>query len=140
MSETSKTSKKGFGVYATVVAAVLSLAAGVYFQMIGGTFGATKRVCYDLSIVALLIGAAVAAVVLIALRRYGLASAVVTALPGAAILAFVHKCYWYVSDVFVAIDEKGFDQKFIIFVALSVLAFVVGEIALYARKTKPVKA
>lgn len=139
MSETSKT-KKGFGVYATVVAAVLSLAAGIYFQMIGGTFGATKRVCYDTSIVVLLIGAAVVAAVLIALKRYGLASAVVTAMPGAAILSFVHKCYWYVSDVFVAIDEKGFDQKFIAFVALAVAAFVIGEIAIYARKTGPVKA
>ncbi|MDO5299855.1 MAG: hypothetical protein Q4F18_10540 [Clostridia bacterium] len=139
MSETSKT-KKGFGVYATVVAAVLSLAAGIYFQMIGGTFGATKRVCYDTSIVVLLIGAAVVAAVLIALKRYGLASAVVTAMPGAAILSFVHKCYWYVSDVFVAIDEKGFDQKFIAFVALAVAAFVIGEIAIYARKTRPVKA
>lgn len=138
MSETSN--KKAFGVYATVVAAVLSLAAGIYFQMIGGTFGATKRVCYDSAVVILLIGAAVAAVVLIALRRYGLASAVVTALPGAAILAFIHKCYWYVSDVFVAIDEKGFDDKFITFVALAVAAFLIGEIALYARKTKPVKA
>lgn len=140
MSETSKTSKKGFGVYATIVASILSLAAGIYFQVIGGTFGATRRVCYDASIVVLLIGAAVAAVALIALRRYGLASAVVTALPGCAILAFVHKCYWYVSDVFVAIDEKGFDDKFIVFVALCAAAFVIGEIALYTRKTKPVKA
>ena len=90
--DTVKT-KKGFGVYATIAAAVLSLAAGIYFQMIGGTFGATRRVCYDTSIVVLLIGAAVAAVALIALRRYGLASAVVTALPGAAILSFVLMCY-----------------------------------------------
>ncbi len=139
MSDTSGV-KKGFGVYATDVAAVLSLAAGIYFKVIGGTFGATRRVCYDSSIVILLIGAAVAAALLIALRRYGLASAAVTVLPGAAILAFVHKCYWYVSDVFVAIDEKGFDNKFIVFVALCVAAFVVGEIAVYARKTKPVKA
>lgn len=139
MSETSKT-KKGFGFYATIVAALLSLAAGIYFQVIGGTFGATKRVCFDISIVALLIGAAVLAAILIAFKRYGLASAVVTALPGLAILSFVHKCYWYVSDVFVAIDEKGFDQKFIIFVALAVASFVIGEIALYTRKTKPVKA
>jgi len=139
MSDTSGV-RKGFGVYATVVAAILSLVAGIYFQVIGGTFGATRRVCYDSSIVILLIGAAVAAAALIALRRYGLASAAVTVLPGVAILAFVHKCYWYVSDVFVAIDEKGFDDKFIIFVALSVAAFVVGEIAVYARKTKPVKA
>lgn len=45
MSDTSV--KKAFGVYSTIVAAILSLAAGIYFQMINGTFGATKRVCYD---------------------------------------------------------------------------------------------
>ena len=128
--------KKAFGVYATLIASILALAAGIYFQMIGGTFGATRRVCYDLSIVLLLVGGAVLSCLLTALKRYGLAAASVTALSFAALLSFVHKCYWYVSDVFVAIDEKGFDQKFIIFVALAVAAFVIGEIAIYARKTK----
>ena len=42
--------------------------------------------------------------------------------------------------MFVAIDEKGFDPKFITFTALAVAAFLVGEIAIYARKVKPVKA
>ena len=153
MSDTSV--KKAFGVYSTIVAAILSLAAGIYFQMINGTFGATKRVCYDAPVVYLLIGGAVVTeqifgwpglggavvtVLLIALKRYGLASAVVTAASGCSILFFIHKCYWYISDVFVAIDEKGFDQKFIIFVGLAVAAFLIGEISIYARKTKPVKA
>ncbi len=138
MSDTS--GKKAFGVYATVFAALLSLAAGIYFQMIHGTFGATKRVCYDAPIVILLIGAFVVAMLLIALRRYGLAAAATAAMPGVAILFFVHKCYWYVSDVFVAIDEKGFDPKFIIFTGLALAAFLIGEIAIYTRKTKPVKA
>lgn len=133
-------SKKAFGVYATVLAALLALAAGVYFQMINGTFGATRRVCYDAPVVWLLVGGAVVSVLLIVLKRYGLASAVSVAAPGCALLFFVHKCYWYVSDVFVAIDEKGFDPNFITFTALAAAAFVVGEIALYARKTKPVKA
>ena len=138
MSDTS--GKKAFGVYATLFAAILSLVAGIYFQMIQGTFGATRRVCYDLPVVALLIGGAAAAVVLVLLKRYGLASAVVTAASGCSILFFIHKCYWYVSDVFVAIDEKGFDPKFITFVALALAAFLVSEIALYARKVKPAKA
>ena len=133
MSDTSV--KKAFGVYSTIVAAILSLAAGIYFQMINGTFGATKRVCYDAPVVYLLIGGAVVTVLLIALKR-----AVVTAASGCSILFFIHKCYWYISDVFVAIDEKGFDQKFIIFVGLAVAAFLIGEISIYARKTKPVKA
>lgn len=60
MSDTSV--KKAFGVYSTIVAAILSLAAGIYFQMINGTFGATKRVCYDAPVVYLLIGGAVVTV------------------------------------------------------------------------------
>lgn len=138
MSDTS--GKKAFGVYVTIFAALLSLAAGIYFQMIHGTYGATQRVCYDLPVVLLLIGGAVVSVLLIAVKRYGLASAAVTACSGCAILFAIHKCYWYISDVFVGIDEKGFDPKFITFVALAVGAFLVGEIAIYARKVKPAKA
>ena len=139
MSNTSAP-KKAFGVYVTILSAILSLAAGVFYQMIGGTFGATRRVCYSPIAFGLLIGAIVVVIALTALKRYGLASAAAAAMPGAAILLFVHKCYWYVSDVFVAIDEKGFDNNFILFVSLAVAAFLVGEIAIYSRKTKAVKA
>lgn len=139
MSETSKT-KKCLGFYAAILSALLSAAAGIYFQSFGGIFGATKRVCYHPAIVGLLIGAAVVVAVLFALKRYGLASAACAAMPGIAFCVFVHECYWYISDVFVAIDEKGFDQKFIIFVALIAAAFVVGEIAVFAKKVKTIKA
>ena len=132
--------KKAFGFYVTILAAVLALAAGGYFLSIHGTFGLDSThngVCYDPAIVALLIGGAALAVVLVLVKRYGVASAVATAAPGVALCVFVHKCYWYVVDVFVGIDEKhGFDPRFITFTALLLLAFVVGEIALYARKTK----
>lgn len=134
--------KKGFGVYATLVAALLSAAAGIYLQVQGGVFGAMKRQCYDPVVVGLLIGALVAAVVLIVVKKYGLASAAVTALSGIALCKFatVHDAYWYVADVFIAIDEKGFDQRFLIFAGLVIAAFVVGEIAIYSRKTKRIKA
>ena len=93
--------------------------------------------CYDPLITGLLIGGAVVAVALTLLKKYGLASAVAVAAPGVALCLFVHKCYWYVVDVFVGIDEKhGFDPRFIIFAALIGLAFIVGEVAIYARKTK----
>ena len=66
-----------------------------------------------------------------------MASAVTAIAPGVALCLFVHKCYWYVVDVFVGIDEKhGFDPKFITFAALILAAFVIGEVAIYARKTK----
>ena len=132
--------KKGFGFFATILAALIALAAGVYFLIIHGTFGLDSThngVCYDPIIVALLIGGAVLAIVLAVAKRCGIASAIATAAPGVACAVFVHKCYWYVVDVFVGIDEKhGFDPKFITFTALVLLAFVVGEIALYTRKTR----
>ena len=58
-------------------------------------------------------------------------------MPGAALCLFVHKCYWYVVDVFVGIDEKhGFDPRFITFTVLILAAFVIGEAAIYIRKIK----
>lgn len=136
--------KKGFGFYVTILAALVSLAAGVYFQMIGGMFGLDNTHngnCYEVAIVGLLIGGAALAVVCSAIKRSGFASALLTAASGASICLFVHKCYWYVVDVFVGIDEKhGFDPKFMTFTALLVAAFLVSEIALYCRKTKAPKA
>ncbi len=132
--------KKGFGFYLTIAAIVLALAAGIYFQAVNGTFGLDNTHngnTYHPAIVALLIGGAVLAAVLIAVKRFGLASAVTAAAPGAAICLFIYKCYWYITDVFVGIDEKhGFDPKFIVFIGLTVLAFLVGEIAVYTRKTR----
>ena len=135
--------KKGFGFYVLILATILSLAAGIYFVSIHGTFGLDSThngVCYDPAIVGLLIGGAAVAAALCAIKRYGLASAVACAAPGVAIAVFVHKCYWYVVDVFVGIDEKhGFDPRFITFTGLLVAAFLVGEIALYLRKVKEPK-
>lgn len=134
--------KKGFGFYATIVAAVLSLAAGIYLQITEGIFGAMNRNCYDPMIVGLLIGGAVLAIVLALLKRCGLAAAAVTVLSGVALCMFIrlHDCYWYIADVFIAIDEKGFDPKFLIFAGLALGAFVIGEIAVFTRKEKAVKA
>ncbi len=138
MSNTS--SKKGFGFYILQLAAVLAVAAGVYFLIIHGTFGLDSTHngdCYDPIITALLIGGAALAVILALMKKYGLASAVTAIAPGVAICLFVHKCYWYVVDVFIGIDEKhGFDPRFITFVALIAAAFIIGEAAIYVRKTK----
>ena len=132
--------KKSFGFYVLLLAALLAVAAGGYFLAIHGTFGLDSThngVCFDPIIVALLLGGGALAVVLALAKRYGLASAVAVAAPGVALCLFVHKCYWYVVDVFVGIDEKhGFDPRFITFVALICAAFVVGEIALYLKKAR----
>ena len=138
MSNTS--SKKGFGFYILLLAAVAALAAGVYFLVIHGTFGLDSTHngdCFDPLIVGLLIGGAAVAVILTLMKKYGLASAVAAIAPGAALCLFIHKCYWYVVDVFIGIDEKhGFDPRFITFTVLIAAAFVIGEVAIYTRKTK----
>ena len=132
--------KKSFGFFILLLAAVLALAAGIYFLAIHGTFGLDSThngACYDPMVTWLLIGGAAAAIVLTFLKKYGLAAAVAAIGPGVALCVFIHKCYWYVVNVFVGIDEKhGFDPRFIIFTALLVLAFVIGEVAIYLRKTK----
>ena len=132
--------KKAFGFYALIAAAVLALAAGVYFLVIHGTFGLDSTHngnCYDPLITCLLIGGAAISCGLALWKRYGLASAVAAAASGVSVCLFVHKCYWYVVDVFVGIDEKrGFDPRFLIFTALLVLALVAAEIAIYAKKEK----
>ena len=134
------TSKKGFGFYAVLLAAAAALAAGIYFLVIHGTFGLDSTHngnCYDSLITCLLIGGAAIAVGLTFLKRYGLAAAVTAIAPGVSICLFIHKCYWYVVDVFVGIDEKhGFDPKFIIFCALLAGALILGEVAIYVRKTR----
>ncbi len=138
MSQTP--SKKSFGFYVVLLAALAALAAGIYFLSIHGTFGLDSTHngdCYDPLITWLLIGGALVAVGLAVLRRYGLASAVTAIVPGVALCLFVHKCYWYVVDVFVGIDEKhGFDQRFITFAVLILAAFVISEVAIYVKKTK----
>ena len=138
MSQAS--SKKGFGFYVILAAALAALAAGIYYLSIHGTFGLDSTHngdCYDPLITWLLIGGALIAVGFTVLKRYGLASAVTAIVPGAALCLFVHKCYWYVVDVFVGIDEKhGFDPRFITFAVLILAAFVIGEVAIYVKKTK----
>ena len=122
------------------VIAALALAAGVYFLVIHGTFGLDNTHngdCFDPIIPWLLIGGALVAAGLTVLKRYGLAAAVTAVVPGVALCFFIHECYWYVVDVFVGIDEKhGFDPRFIIFSALILAAFVIGEVAIYARKAR----
>ena len=138
MSQAS--SKKGFGFYVILAAALAALAAGIYFLSIHGTFGLDSTHngdCYDPLITWLLIGGALIAAGLAVLRRFGLAAAVTAIVPGAVLCLFIHKCYWYVVDVFVGIDEKhGFDPRFITFAVLIAAAFVIGEAAIYVRKTK----
>lgn len=130
--------KKKFGFYVVILSAILCLVAGAYYKYVNGYFGlaqSSHKDNYEAIVFWLLIGGAVAAAACIALKKYGLASFCVTAGSGVAIAMFVHKCYWYVTDVLYGIDEKQFDPKFFIFVGLMAAAFVVGEISVYTKKS-----
>lgn len=129
-----------------LIAALCSLAAGILFQSVGGVFGLMKYNYYNPVIAWGLMGTIVVAVVLMACKLHGLASVVVTAVPGLALCAFFigfgkRAAYWHVVDVFMKIDEpQGFDQNYLIFVGLMVVAFIIGEIAIYLRKPGQAKA
>lgn len=129
-----------------LIAALCSLAAGILFQSVGGVFGLMKYNYYNPVIAWGLMGTVVVAVVLMVLKLHGLASLVVTAVPGLSLCAFFigfgkRAAYWHVVDVFMKIDEpQGFDQNYLIFVGLMAAAFILGEVAIYLRKPGQAKA
>lgn len=130
--------KKKFGFYVVIVAAILCLAAGAYYEYVHGYFGlaqSSHKDNYEAIVMWLLVGGAAVAGVCLAIGKFGLASFAVTAASGVSIALFVHKCYWYVTDVLYGIDEKQFDPKFFIFVGLMAAAFLVGEISVYTKKS-----
>lgn len=139
---TTSAPKKGFGVYCALLSGNLALAAGIFYYLIGGVFGAMNRQCFDPIVMILLCGTVLVVMQLSLVGRDGLACAMSALLPGIALCKFaaVHDAYWYVADVFTAIDEHGFDPNFLIFAGLVLGAFVLGEIAIYAPKACKAKA
>jgi len=138
--------KFNFSSFVILAAALCSCAAGVVFQSVGGVFGLMKYNYYNPVIAIALMGCVVAAVALMLCKLHGLASLIVTAVPGLSLCAFFigfgkRAAYWHVVDVFMKIDEPmGFDQNYLIFVGLMVAAFLVGEISIYLRKPGQPKA
>jgi len=138
--------KFNFSSFVILVAALCSCAAGVVFQSVGGVFGLMKYNYYNPVIAVALMGCVVAAVALMLCKLHGLASLIVTAVPGLSLCAFFigfgkRAAYWHIVDVFMKIDEPmGFDQNYLIFVGLMVAAFLIGEISIYLRKPGQPKA
>ena len=138
--------KFNFSSVVILLAALCSCAAGVLFQSVGGVFGLMKYNYYNPYIAGALMGCVVAAVALMLCKLHGLASLVVTAVPGLSLCAFFigfgkRAAYWHIVDVFMKIDEPmGYDQNYLIFVGLMAAAFVIGEISIYLRKPGQPKA
>lgn len=126
----------------TLISALLSLAAGLYFNSVDGKFGIGKVASYWNPVTfALLVGCIVAVVILLLLNLPGLASFVTTTIPGICIALFfiggsgensARAAYWHFADQ--GFEEKGLDPKFVTFLGLMVAAFIIGEIAIYLRK------
>lgn len=128
-----------------LIAGLLSCAAGVLFQVVNGRFGAMNYDYYNPVIAWGLMACVVVALLLMLCNLHGLASTVVTAVPGLAFCAFFigfgkRAAYWHVADVFMGIDESAFDPKYLAFCALLIIAFIVGEVAIYLRKPGQTKA
>ncbi len=127
--------KKGAGFWFALIAALVCLAAGIYYQI---TYKGDQY--YTSALFYTLIAAAPLAAVMIAAKAEGFLPAALCVLSGAAILQFVYAMYWDVSVVLVGIDKQSFDTRFIVCCALMIVAFVAAEIALYTKVKKPLKA
>lgn len=123
----------------TILSALLSLAAGLFFNSVDGKFGVGKVASYWSPVTFwMLVGCIVAVVLLLLLKLPGLASFVATTVPGICVALFfigingARAAYWHFADQ--GFEEKGLDPKYMTFLLLMVAAFIVGEIAIYMRK------
>ena len=133
------------GAIAAILSALLSLAAGIFFQYTNGTFGQGKvQSYYNPVLFGLLIAAIFVVVLLLIVKLPGLASFVATLIPGLGVALFflggngARAAYWHFADQ--GFEEKGLDPKFMTFLLLMVAAFIIGEVAIYMRKTRKIKA
>lgn len=121
-------SKKGAGFYFALIAALLCLGAGIYYQI---TYNGDQY--YTSALFYTLIAAAPLAAVMIAAKIDGFLPAALCVLSGCAVLQFIYAMYWDVSVVLVGIDKQSFDLRFIVCCALMIGAFAVSEISLYTK-------
>ena len=124
----------------TILSALLSLAAGLYYNSLDGKFGIGKVASYWNPLTFyLLVGCIAVVLLLLLLKLPGLASFVTTTVPGICIALFfvgsntARAAYWHFADQ--GFEEKGLDPKYVTFLGLMVGAFIIGEIAIYLRKT-----
>jgi len=129
----------------TLIAALLSCAAGILFQVVGGVFGLMKYNYYNPVIAIALMATVVVVVILMLCKLHGLAALVATVVPGLSFCAFFigfgkRAAYWHIADVFMKIDEpNGFDPNYLAFCGLLIAAFIIAEVAIYLRKPGQIK-
>ena len=134
------------GAIAALLSALISLAAGIFFQVTNGTFGQGKvQSYYNPVLFGLLIVCIFVVVLLLICKLPGLASFAATLIPGICVALFflggngARAAYWHFADL--GFEEKSFGMcpKFLTFLVLMVVAFIVGEVSIYLRKTPSLK-
>lgn len=139
MANNQSVSKKpAAGFYVTIIAALACLAAAIFYnQYFRGQVYKSGPLFSDLVFFGL-IGAAVLAVVMLFVRLEGFAPVVLCLASGLSLLMYIYLMVWPIADVFIAIDPVNFVPQLVTVGALLVGAFVLAEIALYMKKSKPV--
>lgn len=129
------------GAIAAILSALISLAAGIFYFVTDGSFGQGKVASYWNPVTfGLLIAAIVVVVLLLALKLPGLASFAATLIPGVCVALFfiggngARAAYWHFADLGFEEKQFGMCPEFLTFLVLMVVAFIVGEIAIYLRK------
>lgn len=134
------------GAIMTLVSALLSFIAGMLYYSQGGVFGQGKIANYWSPVTfGLLVACIVVVIALLLLKLPGLASFVATTIPGVCVALFfigingARAAYWHFADLPFEEKQFGMDPEFLTFLILLVAAFIVGEIAIYSRKTPAIK-
>lgn len=125
-------SGKGFGFYVTLAISLLFLITGCVYLSV---YGKDLR-DYSVWTTAFLFVGFGLSVVLVALRQERWTPYVQGVFGMCALLAFIRKIYWYVSEVFVGIDEVAFNSKFIISTTLLAILFVVTIVNCFLPQNK----
>ena len=135
------------GAITAIISALISLAAGIFYNIHHGTFGTGKpENCWSPVTFGLLIACIIVVVLLLLLKLPGLASFVATTIPGVCVALFfigingARGAYWHLSRLPYEEKNYGVDPDFVIFLALLLVAFIVGEVAIYLRKKPAAKA
>lgn len=122
---------------AALASTLFSVCAAVIFQMVNGIFGVKEYNYYNPYWVIALLGVVFIVAILMKFEMHGLASLIATLVPALVFCGFfigfdMRPAYWHFADI--PIDEPHLDHNYVAFCALLVVAFLVGEIAIYSKK------
>ncbi|MCI9031296.1 MAG: hypothetical protein HFK09_02095 [Clostridia bacterium] len=122
---------KALGFWFTAGIAVLSLATAITYA---ASYAGTENINWFSF--AFMLAAFVAAVVLVAIGRFGLTPYIQAALVFLSLLFFIYGIYYYVSVVLVGIDLDSFDPEFIVCTVLYAATFGLSVANVFLKQIK----